>query len=122
GPVSVGRARRASTHWGQTPSCAVASVGSLALAEQGDDGERRRTREEQCIDAVEAAAGPGQQRPRVLDAEVALEERLEEVAEWRGQRHADTHEQRLGVREALAVERDPGREDAGGQADHEPLR
>ena len=64
---------------------------------------------------------PASSVPGVLDAEVALEERLEEVAERRGERHADADEQRLLVREALAVERDPGREDARREADHEAL-
>ena len=62
---------------------------ALGLAEQRDDRERRGPGEEQRVDAVEHAAVARQQRARVLDAEVALEERLEEVAERRGQRDAD---------------------------------
>src|SRR3954452_15235607 len=48
--------------------------------------ERRRRHEQQGIDPVEHPAVTGQQRPHVLDADVALEQRLREVAERGGDR------------------------------------
>ena len=60
---------------------------SAARPEPGEVGGRRG--EEQRVHAVEHAAVPAEQRPRVLDARVALEERLEQVAERPGQRRRE---------------------------------
>src|SRR6185503_5361984 len=87
---------------------------SLGLA-QGEDGEiRRRRREEQRVDPIEDAAVTEQQPSGVLGPEVALHERLEEVAEGgRGDDHRAEGQRAPRVDEhGLLVEGDERREDA----------
>src|SRR6185503_236096 len=96
---------------------------SLGLP-QGEDGEvRRGGREEQRVDAVEHATVAEEEPPRVLRAEVAFHERLEEVAErCRGDDDGSENQGAPRVREhRFLVEGDECRENARDRADDEAL-
>src|SRR5947209_18504111 len=96
--------------------------GSLGSAERdrhvvaGDDAEV------DGVEAVEDASVGAEKAARVLDVEVALDERLEEVAYRRDDRDAQADDQRVGAGEPVLVEDCEGPEgdrasdDAGDQA------
>ena len=74
-----------------TPVCPVRTQ----VPDGGHEVRRRRGGEEQRVDPVEHAAVAAEQRARVLHAHVALEHRLEEVADRRGDREHHAEDDRL---------------------------
>jgi|GEM_PF-428486 len=65
----------------------------------GDDRERHR------VDSIEDAAVGAEGAPRVLDARVALEERLEEVAGGRGHGDGQPHQHRFATLKRRVAQR-----------------
>ena len=61
-------------------------------------------RDERGVEAVEHAAVLAEEAAGVLDAQVALDHRLEQVAERRGGGHAGADRQRVGARQPVLVE------------------
>src|SRR5436189_5769599 len=88
---------------------------ALYVAQRKESEVRSRGGEEQRVDAIEDAAVGEQDPARVLDAEIALDERLEEIAERRGGDHdGPEHERAPGlVEDVLFVEGEEAREHAG---------
>ena len=82
----------------------------------------RRRREEERVEPVEHAAVAAEQAAAVLHARVALQQRLEQVAERAGDREDHAERDRLRDREeVLLVHRDERDEDRRRGAEHEAL-
>ena len=83
---------------------------------------RGNGREQERVDAIEHAAVRREEPAAVLHLHVALERRLEEVAEWRRDRDHEAEDDRLPDRQVvLSVERDEGDEDGRTGPEQEAL-
>src|SRR5205814_308226 len=93
------------------------------LTHEGENREvRRRRRKEETVETVEHPAVGAEEVAAVLDAGVALEERLEEVSDRRGECEHDPEDDRLADREeVLLVESDERDEDRRCGSEDEPL-
>src|SRR6516164_1245642 len=117
-----GSARMTSRAWVPTepvePIRLTERIGS-AEVKRFDHEVRGGEDEEEAVEAVEHAAVPGQQPPHILQAEVALDHRLAEVAERRHDGDDDAVEQRLAHRPRVdEMDHHDGHQDGGdGAAD-----
>ena len=83
-----------------------------------DQGEQGR------VEAVQRAAVDAEQAAGVLGTHVALDQRLEQVADRRGERDGEAEQQALGAADPVAVvgaARVPDDQHADGDADPQPL-
>ena len=85
------------------PSAARHRSDALSEAERDDAEVRRRGGEEQRVEPVEHAAVAAEQGARVLHARVALEHRLEQVAERRRDRDHAPEDERLADRQEVCL-------------------
>src|SRR4051812_286108 len=112
--------RTAATRSASTSSSSGKGVTALQIAECAHEVVRRRRREQQRVDAIEHAAVPAEQAPRVLHLHVALQHRLEEVAGDRDEDDRDAEDERLPDEQivvAILVERDERDKDTNERAD-----
>src|SRR3954453_6898378 len=78
--------------------------------------------EDHRVQPVDQASMRAEQPPGVLDAEISLEHRGEQVAHRRHRRDAEAHQQRVETRQPLLVEaREPEAERPADQAAEQPL-
>src|SRR5581483_8911236 len=99
-----------------------ATLREAALGECQDAEVRGRRGEEQRVEAVEHAAVAAEEPTRVLDVHVALQERLEQVAERPRDGENDAEHDRLANRqEVLLVEGHERDEQGRDRPEDEPL-
>src|SRR5204863_8504151 len=90
------------------------------LAGREDREVRLRRGEGERVQAIEHPAMAAEEAARVLDVHVALQQRLEQVADGRRDRDHEAEDDRLAYRQkARLVERDERDEDRCGRAEDE---